>query len=242
MECGTWTLVGLAPDKRLVLPLACRRWTCPRCRRKHVRKLKQRLATAHVDSLITLTCAVRAYATPYDGFLALNEAVALLVKRLRRRYSKASIQYWLVWETTKKGWPHVHLLFRGPWVPKGWLSSVWRELAHSPIVDIRPVRNQQQVQDYLVKYLAKDPSVPSGFRRYRSSAAFYPSAGVNVGSPTSPFTTWYTRDETQLVVVSDFLAWGYVIEETRKASWLLTKPPPQPVILVDRPRVLRMAI
>ena len=82
-----------------------------------------------------------------------------LVQRMRRRGMLQ--EYFKVIEYTKKGLPHIHMVFRGNYVAREWVSLVWAELHLSPVIDIRAVRRARdgsynRVAGYLAKYLGKD--------------------------------------------------------------------------------------
>jgi len=47
------------------------------------------------------------------------------------------------------------LVLRGPWLSQSWLSEVWTEIHHSPIVDVRRVRAKDGAASYLAKYMGK---------------------------------------------------------------------------------------
>lgn len=85
----------------------------------------------------------------------------------------ARFEYFLVWELTKAGWPHAHILLVADRVAKRWLSQTWRELTGSYIVDLQPISSPEHAAHYLTKYLTKDPQVPAGYRRWHRSKAFF---------------------------------------------------------------------
>jgi len=173
-QCGVWSVVATGDDGEvLVHPLACRSWNCPRCRQRNTRLLLRRLGSAKVTTFMTLTTNPAAHACVADSFRSTSKAVNVLFKRIRRKWPAAKVEYFLVWERTKKGWPHAHLLLRAPFIPQRWLSATWKELTGAPIVDIRPANTAGEIGAYLVKYLAKDPYVPAGMKRHRCSRHFF---------------------------------------------------------------------
>ncbi|MBA7551066.1 hypothetical protein ES705_43600 [subsurface metagenome] len=86
-----------------------------------------------------------------------------LFGRLRRR--GILTEYIRVVEYTKSGLEHVHLIYRGRFLPQPELSRLWAEIHQSPIVDIRSVRASRHhlrgAAAELAKYMAKE-----GCRRY----------------------------------------------------------------------------
>ena len=101
---------------------------------------------------ITLTSSP---SSPHD----IHRSFSKLVKRIRRTFGR--FEYFAVKEQTSNGLIHIHLLYRGPFIPQSWLSDIWGEIHGAPIVWIREVNlrkdSKKKIASYLVKYLAKDP-------------------------------------------------------------------------------------
>lgn len=133
----------------------------------------RRLRYAKPNLFATLTTSERTAPTPEEAFTRANAALPILFKRWRRRFPGVRLDYFLVWERTKRGWPHIHLLLSAPRVAKRWLSHQWLELTGCYIVDIQPLGSLEHAASYLAKYLTKDPQVPAGFRRWRRTAGFF---------------------------------------------------------------------
>jgi hypothetical protein len=133
----------------------------------------RRLRYAQPNLFATLTTSERTAKTPEEAFARANAAVPILFKRWKRRFPTLRFDYFLVWEKTKRGWPHAHLLLVAPRVAKRWLSRQWLELTGCYIVDLQPIGSIEHAARYLAKYLAKDPQVPAGHRRWRRSAGFF---------------------------------------------------------------------
>lgn len=125
---------------------------------------------------MTLTVNPRDHADPDEAFKAASLAINRLMKILRRKWPTHRVEYGLVWEKTKKGWPHAHLLIRAPFIPQAFLSRTWQRLSGAKVVDIRLVRTEGQAAAYVSKYVSKQPAVPPGYRRYRFSFAYAAAA------------------------------------------------------------------
>jgi hypothetical protein len=172
--CGNWS--AIAHDQEGVvhaIPLRCRSWGCPVCAGRNKRRLRQRLDGAEAYSLITLTCNPARFNHPNSAFRGMSHAIDTLIKRVRHKYPHAKVEYFLVWERTKAGWPHCHIVFNGPYLPQRWLSHAWKEIIGAPIVDVRRISSHNELVSYVSKYLSKDPQVPTPMKRYRSSRGFF---------------------------------------------------------------------
>jgi len=156
----------------VVTPLRCKRWTCVECARLNKRQLLARLKDTRPTAFLTLTCDPKRFESSAEAFALMSLRLNTLVKRIRRRIDPAPFAYFVVWERTRSGWPHAHLLIAGPYLPQRWLSRNWQELTGAPIIDIRQVRSPHDAVLYLAKYLTKDLSVPPGCKRFRSSRGF----------------------------------------------------------------------
>ena len=100
--------------------------------------------------LITLTTSEAAWEKKLD----IQRAFRSFIQRLRRRSWCSG--YVKVVEYTKRGYPHIHLVLRGPYIPHWWLSQTWSQLHLSPVVDVRTVQDHRGMGSYLGKYLGKD--------------------------------------------------------------------------------------
>jgi hypothetical protein len=101
-----------------------------------------------------------------------------LRQRVERRYG-VKVEYAAFVEITKRGMPHLHVVFRGPYVDQ----RVWSRLAvgagFGPVVDIRAVRGGE-IGGYVTKTLggyvtkAVGGRYPAGARRVRFSHRWSP--------------------------------------------------------------------
>ena len=84
---------------------------------------------------------------------------------MRLRRQGILTDYIRVVELTKSGFEHVHLIYRGHYIPQPVLSKLWQEIHQAPIVDIRSVKSSKRhmrgAAAELAKYMAKE-----GCRRY----------------------------------------------------------------------------
>lgn len=211
--CGAWCATAQLEDgSYIAVPLLCRSWNCPVCARILKRRLLRRLGYAKPNLFATLTTSPRTAATPAEAFVVANAAIASLIKRWRRKFPNDRVDYFLVWEQTKAGWPHAHLLLRAPPVSKHWLSHTWNELTRSYVTDLQKVNAVSHAATYLAKYLAKDPAVPEGFRRWRRSAGFFCAADEPLAIKLPVLSAWELQPRPAEAQAYFWLETGFAIE------------------------------
>jgi len=129
---------------------------CPRCRkakRRRGRMFHRALSGLRLGGkmrFVTLTTSEESWAVGKN----IQASFRALVMRMRRR--GLCFGYVKVTEYTQAGLPHLHVILRGPYIPQWWLSEQWKEIHHSPIVDVRAVRRHMGAAAYLAKYMGKD--------------------------------------------------------------------------------------
>jgi len=188
--CGEWSLRKWTPPAEFWKKLACRSWNCDECRGLRRRQLMARAAKGKPFSFITLTVNPSCYADPEERLRKLAWAWRVYVQRLRREHPGREIEYLAIVEATLAGEPHLHILFRGPFVPQGHLSAAMGELINAPIVDIRRVKNATQAAYYVAKYITKKPEQFGTSKRYWGSRNYALDDGEEWVPPTDPSFKW----------------------------------------------------
>lgn len=154
------------------MPLRCRCWHCDECRPGRTRRLIEEAKTGLPTLFITLTSRRRADRTPAWAAQELVKCWRNLRRQYVRKHGKGSIPFLCVFEATKKGWPHLHIVARAPWVSQKWLSREMAKMHDSPIVDVRRVTGVSKVAHYISKYISKNPHRFEGVKRYWRSLDF----------------------------------------------------------------------
>ena len=209
------------------MPLRCKRWGCPTCGPINRRRLVRRLKTTEVTHLITLTCRPSSFPSPQLAFKHLSAAVPNLVKRIQRQFPAVSFQYLLVWETTRAGWPHAHILARTSYLPQRALSRHWRELTGAPVVDIRRVTDYRAATSYLAKYLTKNLAASPHLKRYRTSRHFWPTPGGMFGPRQPQQFPWQVIREGMRYALLAFPHLLYLHQPLPGDAWFcIPRPPP----------------
>ena len=118
------------------------------------------------DTFITLTVAPATGVDRAARARALAAALPKMIKAACKEYGYKAIPYLCVFEATKKGEPHLHILARVKWIDQRWLSKTMQRLIQAPIVDIRRIKSVKQTAKYIAKYIGKEPHRFETCKRY----------------------------------------------------------------------------
>jgi len=166
MLCGEGSLVQQDADAVHAVSLKCRAWTCDACQPDRQRQLKAKAFAGVPTLFLTLTVNPAWGRSPEDRAKALTQSWAKIAKRAKARYGYKRLPYLWVFEATKRGEPHLHILARAPWIDQRWLSAQMRELMNAPVVDVRRADNPGRVSSYVCKYVGKEPMRFGSNKRY----------------------------------------------------------------------------
>lgn len=136
------------------------------------RRLIHLVSEAPPQRMLTLTAWTKAFDDPQDAARRMARQFPRLIALLRRALPQAPIEYLAVWERTQAGWPHLHVLLRGPYVPHALVSQLWARLMNSPIVHLKRLDDSAAGARYVAKYLTKDPDPFGQGRALRASRGF----------------------------------------------------------------------
>lgn len=174
---------------------------------------------------LTLTVNPKHSESPYDRLRGLSDAWRTVVKRLRRRYPNAAIEYLAIVEATKAGEPHLHILLRAPFIPQGYLSACMAELIEAPVVDIRKIRNVREVIRYVAKYIAKAPAQFGQAKRYWCSQGWQLPADTHRQEETSYAAPWRIDKRCLGEILTEWIYEGYAprkLTETTMVGFKVT--------------------
>jgi hypothetical protein len=128
--------------------------------------------SGHPTTFLTLTVSRKANPDKDIAARALVRAWRLVRQRARKKYGYKTIPFLAIFEATKHGHPHLHILARVRWLDQKWLSDQMNDLLKSPVVDIRRVNSQRGAARYVTKYLSKAPHQFATLKRYWRSLDF----------------------------------------------------------------------
>ena len=166
MLCSEWSLVKSEYKKQTVIPLRCRCWHCDECRPLRTYQLCEQAKAGQPNLFVTLTSRRRPDQSPDQAALLLAHAWRKIRAAYLREHGKKSLPFLAVFERTKKGWPHIHIVARAKWLDQGWLSRQMDAEIGSPWVWIKRVHGKSKVSTYITKYISKNPERFDSCKRY----------------------------------------------------------------------------
>lgn len=223
----------------------CKSWFCEHCAPIRKRQLQAQAANGKPNRFITLTSKYRPETmTPDEAAQQLVHAWRMVVQKGKRDKIFDDIQYIAVFEETKRGWPHLHILARCSWVAQDWLSYHMEKYANSPIVDVRKVKSRKRAAWYISKYTAKAPHRFNGCKRYWRTHGYDPTPG-KADKPLHDhfqgyWSDWNVDEISGVYEAHDYdLEWtsahsfiatprSFDLHATKRANWQGNHDPPQP--------------
>lgn len=150
---GAILVISHAAQAIVIVPTRCKLWRCPTCGPILARQWQTRIAAAKPTRFMTLTCDPAHFPTPGHAYDAMKAALPKLVRILRQR--AGAFEYAATWELHESGYPHLHLLCKGVYLPKSMIRYHWNALGIGYIVHIRQVDDDKQAAWYVTKYVTK---------------------------------------------------------------------------------------
>jgi len=173
MLCSEASLVNHGLGAVRAVTLRCRCWSCDYCLPMRKARLVKDVAAGLPTKLLTLTTRAVVGGDEVAEARRQGDALATLIARIRKRCAGQEIAYFAVREATKRGWPHIHVALRAPFIPWEWLTKQWLEISGSPGIDIRAIYGAGNAARYLAKYIGKDPHRFGTTKRYWHSRNWF---------------------------------------------------------------------
>lgn len=142
---------------------------CSQINRKRVIQIARE---AKPRALLTLTVRSSDYSCPDEAAAALKRGLRLLRLRLKRSPRLSNFSFLAVFERHKSGFPHLHLLIKGSFIPWRELRAMWEEITGSYMVDIRKISTEGQAALYVAKYIGKDLAAFASCKRWWRSRGY----------------------------------------------------------------------
>ena len=210
--CGGWSIEKTDGSGTRAITLWCRSWSCVDCMPYRLAGLKRQAANGNPTTFLTLTVNPARGQSPEHRARELVDAMKLMLKRAGRKFTKLKIEYMAVFEETKKGEPHLHMLMRAPFVPQKWISHTMAELIQAPIVDIRRVNSVRAAAQYVAKYVSKGPKGFGSLKRYWATPKYDQSGREKLERDNERHGQWWVIKDPLFVVAEHWQSVYRVVE------------------------------
>lgn len=219
MLCTELTLVKKKGSALTFEPLRCKRWTCEHCNPLNHKALRRKCLDGHPTTMITLTSNPAMGDSPDARARRMVEAWRLIRQSWSREHAGQKIPFIAVFERTRRGEPHIHILCRAPYIPQRWLSRRMRELSGAPVCDIRQIKNKSHAAYYVAKYLSKGTHRFIGCKRYWRSHDF--DLHKEDRQKLRATTECHVIRRTYLQVQEDYRRTGFTIaDDVKGVEWI----------------------
>jgi len=188
------TIVKVKAENLTALRLRCKSWNCPDCSKMRRKKLIAEAMEGKPTRFITLTVNPNWFDSPEDRAARLVKAWRLVRRRFLALKSNNKLEFLAVFELTKKGEPHLHIVARGSFIPQKWLSKQMQKEMGAPIVDVRSVKGSKEVAKYVSKYISKRNIKIGSLKRYWRSIKYLEKSGAQKRRERNAGATFYILD------------------------------------------------
>jgi hypothetical protein len=161
MLCSEAILVNQGSCEGHATILRCKRWCCEICTPFNHKRVKRAAREGKPNTFLTLTVNPARYSSPDKAARDLKNAWVNLRRRMQKSFLMDRPPFIAIFERTKAGWPHLHVLMRCRFISQKWFSANMGALIGAPIVDVRFIQDVGRVAAYVAKYVSK---APEGFR------------------------------------------------------------------------------
>lgn len=172
MLCREFSLVKHFDGGMFALPLCCRSWGCEYCQPGRKREVTRAAAAGYPNTLITITVNPNEKTWPAWRARNLVKAWRAFVEEAKWLYQLKELPYFCVFEATKNGEPHLHILCRVDWIHQKFLSAFMKVWIGAPIVDIRRCNSGRSAARYVAKYIGKQPGKFGTCKRYWQTRSY----------------------------------------------------------------------
>ena len=152
--------------------LTCRSWQCAECAPRRRLQLINEAKEGMPNIFLTLTCNPGWFSSPEERAQKMVWAWRIIRRRAAKKWPNFRCEFMAVFEATKHGEPHLHIVCRSSFIPQRWISAQMAELIGAPVIDIRAVRSRKRVAEYVSKYISKRSIKFGTLKRYWRSMGY----------------------------------------------------------------------
>lgn len=226
MFCSEWALVKRTQPGLTVTPLRCKCWTCDQCRPARTARLIAEAKAGQPNTMITLTSRRVEGWSPHVAAQRLSHAWRQVRREYVKEHGKGSLAFLVVFEATKLGWPHLHIVARCKWIDQKWLSRRMGALIGSPYVWVNRIDGIERVAAYIAKYIGKNPHRFIGTKRYWRSQDYLLTEEEPATEEEPPYELWWIEKCSWRTAVRRFAENGYTVQFDGEKAILTHGIPP----------------
>lgn len=206
------------------MPLKCKCWGCTYCAPDRVKDLKGLARRGHPNRFLTLTVNPEWGGSPEERAQRLVVAWRYIRQQAKRELGIDKIHFLAVFERTKNGEPHLHILLRAKWLQQKWLSDKMRRYMEAPVIDIRRVKSKRRAAWYVAKYVAEETARWEGCKRYWRDQSWEVPEEVEKRNAALIPGSWEMREIGLTFWCDQHERWGWKVERKRDRAYA-TAPP-----------------
>jgi len=132
------------------------------------------------------------------------------------RYKGKNLEYLVVIEAHKSGWPHLHVLCRSEWIDHAWLQAQTIDLLDAHRVDVERINRRSEVNAYCAKYCGKAAHKFGTTKRYWQSGSYQLT---KYKKPTSQEAPWWDTWHSSNHVIKLCESWRSMGWHVEQSSW-----------------------
>jgi len=153
--CGSGTILVIDhdTDTLIAMPTYCHRWDCDHCAEVRVRRARAMAEAGKPKRRLTLTTRPRPWMSLHAAVRLWRKWFTRFLREIRKQFGPTPYMAFL--ETHKSGWPHLHVLIRGSYMPQRMLSDIWLWITGSFKVHVQGVDNTWKAVQEASKYYLK---------------------------------------------------------------------------------------
>lgn len=224
MFCGFDTLEGDDGKTLTGHPMLCKRWSCPTCQPIRCLQLRELATSGSPNVFITLTASDACGDDPDQIARMLVHSWRMVLQRGKREGKWSKPQYLAVFEETKRHRPHLHILWRGPYVDQQWISKRMDEYMDSPIVWVEAVKSWTRAARYVAKYISKSPWRWQGTKRYWRSQKWRRHDPAWQEERRRNGRWWYRLMQMHHNRIAELITLGYTVTEATGNRYVAIPP------------------
>lgn len=224
------TIVKHKAGKLTAIRLRCKSWNCSDCCKIRRKNLIAEAMRGKPQRFITLTVNPNWYDSPEERARRLVKAWRLVRRRYLALRPSHKLEFLAVFELTKKGEPHLHIIARGTFIAQKWLSAQMNAEMGAPVVDVRAVKGAGEVAKYVSKYISKRNVKIDTLKRYWRSIRYLEKSNAQERRERNAGASFYLLDCHYWAYVANLQRIGVTLKgifnDVTMGEWEASQGPP----------------